>query len=61
MCTFCTPNTHVQPVVNVDEEGYSIRPEDAANISQFPGEVHAKKDESESDSDFGDGKRMYCC
>ena len=53
-------NTHVQPVGNVDEEGYSIRPEDAASISYFPDEVRAKKDESESDSDFGDGERMCC-
>ena len=40
--------------VEVDEEGYSIRPQDAANISQFPDDQG--KEDSDSDSDFGDGR-----
>ena len=40
----------------MDEEGYSIRPEDAANISRFPDDPKDKKDSFDSDSDFDDGK-----
>ncbi len=44
----------------MDEEGYSIRPEDAANIGKFPDDP-ANKDGSDSDSDFGeeDGERGW--
>ena len=38
----------------VDEEGYSIRPADAASISQFPDQPSASKSNSDSDSDFDD-------
>ena len=41
----------------MDEEGYSIRPQDAANISRFPDEDTSRKASSDSDSDFDeDGK-----
>ena len=39
-------------VPEVDEEGYSIRPEDAANISRFPDDPLDKRGSSDSDSDF---------
>lgn len=42
----------------MDEEGYSIRPEDAANLSKFPDEPQNKRDTSDSDSDFDDGKKL---
>ena len=41
----------------MDEEGYSIRPDDAAKFGTFPDDPSAsKKDNSDSDSDFGDGE-----
>ena len=35
----------------VDEEGYSIRPEDAANISQFPDDPRERREHRDSDTD----------
>lgn len=41
----------------MDEEGYSIRPEDAATISRFPDEPEqVQREGSDSDSDFEDGE-----
>ena len=42
----------------MDAEGYSIRPEDAANVSKFSDNSWLKKDNSDSDSDFDDGKKI---
>lgn len=44
----------------VDEEGYSIRPEDAANLSKFPDDPLNKKDDFDSDSDFDDDGMCVC-
>ena len=51
------PYTHIltQSVPRVDEEGYSIRPEDAATISQFPDDPNERGEHSDSDSDSEDG------
>ena len=51
------PYTHIltQSVPRVDEEGYSIRPEDAATISQFPDDPNEGGGHSDSDSDSEDG------
>lgn len=47
-----------QNAPEVDEEGYSIRPEDAANLSRFPDDPQDKRDTSDSDSDFDDGEGL---
>ena len=45
------------PSAAVDEDGYSIRPDDASNYGSFPGEGGKEKTKqgSDSDSDFDDG------
>ena len=50
--------TYTQSVPQVDEEGYSIRPEDAATISQFPDEPRERGEHSDSDSDSEEGRWM---
>ena len=46
-------HTHTlkQNMPEVDEEGYSIRPEDAANISQFPDDPRERREHRDSDTD----------
>ena len=50
------------PSVAVDEEGFSIRPEDASNFSKFPGDRDKgkQKSDSDSDSDPGEGECLPC-
>jgi len=43
------PSTENMP--EVDEEGYSIRPQDAANISQFPDDPRERREHQDSDTD----------
>ena len=50
---------HTQSVPQVDEEGYSIRPEDAATISQFPDEPRERGEHSDSDSDSEEGRWIH--
>ena len=45
----------------MDEEGYSIRPENAASISQFPDQPSSSKNGSDTDSDFDDDDGMCMC
>ncbi len=40
----------------MDEEGYSIKPEDASNIGKFPDDPWGKKDNFSDSSDSEDGK-----
>ena len=42
----------------MDEEGYSIRPQDAAAIRGFPDD---DANQDSDDSDFEDGKYGMCC
>ena len=45
----------------MDEEGYSIRPQDAASISHFPDEPGENQGGSDSDSDFENGVCVCVC
>eukprot|EP00731_Ephydatia_muelleri_P018986 Em0011g1026a len=49
-------STSPVPSVAVDEEGFSIRPEDASNFSKFPGDRDKGKQKSDSDSDSDPGE-----
>jgi len=57
MCVWvCAVNS--QPINHeVDEEGYSIRPDDAANVSRFSDDPWGKKDDFSDSSDSETGER----